>query len=64
MASSRAFEMSPRTTNESLFLEAFKHGQIMHEMGDLGMQLVYEISDIPEDYEVGNKWDTKIPIVY
>ena len=39
--------------NENMFLEAFKQGLIMHEMGGFDVQKAREVFNIPEDYEIG-----------
>src|SRR5919199_3278352 len=39
--------------NENMFLEAFKQGRIMHEMGGSDLQKARELFNVPTDYEVG-----------
>jgi nitroreductase len=40
--------------NENMFLEAFKQGLIMHEMGGFDVRKAREVFNIPEDYEIGS----------
>ena len=40
--------------NENMFLEAFKQGLIMHEMGGFEVRKAGEVFNIPEDYEIGS----------
>ena len=40
--------------NENMFLEAFKQGLIMHEMGCFDVRKAREVFNIPEDYEIGS----------
>ena len=37
-----------------MFLEAFKQGLIMHEMGGFDVRKAREVFNIPEDYEIGS----------
>jgi hypothetical protein len=39
--------------NENMFLEAFKQGLIMHEMGGFDVRKA-KVFNIPEDYEIGS----------
>ena len=37
-----------------MFIEAFKQGLIMHEMGGFDVRQAREVFNIPEDYEIGS----------
>ena len=39
--------------NENMFLEAFNHGLIMHEMGGFDVQKAKKVFSIPEEFEIG-----------
>ena len=40
--------------NENIFLEAFKQGLFMHEMGGFDVRKAREVFNITEDYEIGS----------
>ena len=39
---------------ENMFIEAFKQGLIMHEMGGFDVRKAREVFNIAEDYEIGS----------